>query len=200
LKEWLTDKSNDNQHMTEKFKIRGACLFLLLTIMALSLNGCWTPPNANVQPKGEPRLIQSGVSAERSDVRATVQTIDASLRTLTLKLSDDTLVTCTVSPQVKNLDQVQAGGQIKVSLAEKLAVYVLKDGRLPGAGGTEEAIPVIAKVQVVDPSYRLLTLQYLNGQTEVMKADLEAKLMEMQPGDSVALQSAEVVAIHIEKK
>jgi hypothetical protein len=173
---------------------------LLLTIMALSLNGCWTPPNANVQPKGEPRLIQSGVSAERSDVRATVQTIDASLRTLTLKLSDDTLVTCTVSPQVKNLDQVQAGGQIKVSLAEKLAVYVLKDGRLPGAGGTEEAIPVIAKVQVVDPSYRLLTLQYLNGQTEVMKADLEAKLMEMQPGDSVALQSAEVVAIHIEKK
>ncbi len=131
--------------MTEKFKIRRASFFLLLTIMALSLNGCWTPPNAHVQPTGEPRLIQSGVSAERSDVRATVQTVDASARALTLKLSDGTLVTCTVSPQVKNFDQIKAGEQVKVTLAEKLAIYVLKDGRLPGAGGTEEAIPVIAQ-------------------------------------------------------
>jgi len=186
--------------MTEKFKIRGAFLFLLLTVMALSLNGCWTPPNANVQPTGEPRLIQSGVSAERSDVRATVQTVDASARTLTLILSDGTLVTCTVSPQVKNFDQIQVGEQVRVALAEKLAVYVLQDGRLPGAGGTKEAISVIARVQVVDPSYRLLTLQYLDGQTEVMKASLGTKLLEMQPGDSVILQSAEVVAIHIENK
>ena len=185
--------------MTEKFKIREACFFLLL-IMVLSLSGCWTPPNAQVEPTGDPRLIQSGVSTERSDVRATVQTVDAGARALTLKLSDGTLVTCTVSPQVKNFDQIKAGEQVKVTLAEKLAVYVLKDGRLPGAGGTEEAIPVIARVQVVDPSYRLLTLQYLNGQTEVMKASLDAKLMEMQPGDSVALQSAEAVAVHIEKK
>jgi hypothetical protein len=186
--------------MTEKFKMRGTSLFLQLTIMALSLNGCWTPPNAHVQPKGEPRLIQSGVSAERSDVRATVQTVDASAYALTLKLSDGALVTCTVSPQVKNFDQIMAGEQVKVTLTEKLAIYVLKDGRLSGGGGTEETIPIIARVQMVDPSYRLLTLQYLNGQTEVMKAGLDAKLMEMQPGDSVALQSAEAVAIHVEKK
>jgi hypothetical protein len=177
-----------------------ARLVLSLTIIALSLSGCWTPPNANVQPGGGPRLIQSEVSVERSDVWATVQTIDASPRALALKLSDGTLVTCTVSPQVKNLDQIQSGARVRVTLAEKLAVYVLKDGRLPGAGGAEEAIPVIAKVQSVDPSYRLLTLQYLNGQTEVTKAGLDTKLMEMQPGDSVVLQNAEAVAIHIEKK
>jgi len=186
--------------MAEKFKIREASLFLLLIIMVLSLSGCWTPPNANVQPGGEPRLIQGGVSAERSDVRAMVQTVDASARSLTLKFSDGTVVTCAVSPQVKNFDQIKAGDQVRVTLAEKLAIYVLKDGQLPGAGGMEETIPVIARVQVVDPSYRLLTLQYLNGQTEIMKASLDAKLMEMQPGDAVALESAEAVAVHIEKK
>jgi hypothetical protein len=186
--------------MTEKFILKGVRLILPLAIMALSLSGCWTPPNANIQPKGEPRLIQSGVFVERTDVRATVQTIDASQRVLNLKLSDGTLVACTVSPQVKNLDQIQAADRVRVTLAEKLAVYVLKDGRLPGADGTEEIISIIARVQVVDPSYRLLTLQYLNGQTEVMKAGLDAKLMEMQPGDAVALQSAEAVAIHLEKK
>jgi hypothetical protein len=46
----------------------------------------------------------------------------------------------------------------------------------------------------------LLTVQYRNGQTEVLKADLDAKLMEMQPGDAVVLQSAEALKIHIEKK
>jgi translation initiation factor IF-1 len=168
--------------------------------MALTLTGCWTPPNANVQPKGERRLIQSGVSVERTDIPSTVQTIDASQRVLDLKLSDGTPVTCTVNPQVKNLDRIQAGDQVKVTLAEKLAVYVLKDGKLQAAGGTEEVIPFIARVQLVDPSYRLLTLQYLNGRTEVLKAGLDAKLMEMQPGDAVVLESAEAKEIHIEKK
>jgi hypothetical protein len=189
-----------DHHKTEIGKIRGFVFVLPLAAMTFALNGCWTPPNANVQPGGEPRLIQNEVSVERSDVRATVQIIDANPRVLNLILSDGTPVTCTVSPQVKNLDQIQAGDQVKVTLAEKLAVYVLKDGRLPGAGGAEEAISFIARVQTVDPSYRLLTLQYLNGQTEVLKADLDAKLMEMQPGDAVVLQSAEAMAIHMEKK
>jgi translation initiation factor IF-1 len=188
------------QQMTETSKIKKTVFILSLAVVALTLTGCWTPPNADVQPKGEPRLIQSGVSVERSDIRATVQTIGASRSVFNLILSDGTPVICTVSPQVKNLDQIHAGDQVKVTLAEKLAVYVLKDGRLTGADSTGEVVPFIARVQMVDPSYRLLMLQYLNGQTEVLKADLDAKLMEMQPGDAVVLQSAEAVAIHVEKK
>jgi translation initiation factor IF-1 len=171
---------------------------LFPAITSLMLAGCWTPPNANVQPAGEPRLIQGGVSVESIRDRAIVQTIDTSQRTLNLKLSDGKLITCKVNQRVAGLDKIQAGDKIKVTLAEELAVYVLKDGILPGADGTEVVIPFIARVQSVDPSYRLLTLQYLNGQTEVLKTDLNAKLLEMQPGDAVVLQSAEAKAIHIE--
>jgi hypothetical protein len=184
----------------QMIKMKKTIIALLPGVVALMLTGCWTPPNANVQPKGEPRLIQSGVSVEAVRDRATVQAINAGSRTLELKLSDGALVTCTVNAQVKNLDQIQSGDEISVTLAEKLAVYVFKDGRLPGADGTEEIISIIARVQLADPSYRLLTLQYLNGQTEVLKAGLDTKLMEMQPGDAVALQSAEAMTIHIEKK
>jgi starvation-inducible outer membrane lipoprotein len=53
-------------------------LNFLTAITALILTGCWTPPNANVQPKGEPRLIQSGVSVEFVQEQATVQAVDAS--------------------------------------------------------------------------------------------------------------------------
>ena len=57
--------------------LRGKVAFnLLAAFRALILTGCWTPPNANVQP----RLIQSGVSAVDNNVRATVQGFDASQR------------------------------------------------------------------------------------------------------------------------
>ena len=166
--------------------------------MALTLTGCWTPPNAHVQPGGEPRLIQGGISAESIRDRAMVQTIDASQHILNLKLSDGTQITCKVSRQIAGLDKIRVGDKIKVTLSEELAVYVLKDGSLPGADGTEKPIPFIARVQLVDPSYRLLTLQYLNGQTEVFKTDLNAKLSETQPGDAVVLQNAEAKAIYTE--
>ena len=71
---------------------------------------------------------------------------------------------------------------------------------LPAADGTSEVVPFIARVQQVDPSYRLLTLQYLDGHTEVLKAHLEAKLLEMHPGDAVVLENAEAKSIRIEKR
>jgi hypothetical protein len=173
---------------------------LLIVITALILTGCWTPPNANVQPKGEPRLIQSGVPVESLQEHATVQAVDASQRIIRIKLSDGSLITCKVRQRVANFGQIQSGDKIKVTLTEELAVYVLKDRRLPIAGGADEAINFNAKVQSVDPSYRLLTLQYPNGQTEVFKTDLNAKLLEMRAGDAVFMQTAEAKAIRIQKQ
>jgi hypothetical protein len=173
---------------------------LVISTLALTLTGCWTPPNANVQPPGEPRLIQSGVSAGNNHVWATVQSVQGSQRVLNLKLADGTVISCTVNPSVENFSQVQAGDEIKAALDLKLAVYVLQDGRLPGAGGKAEVIPFIAKVQTVDPSYRLLKVQFTNGQTAELKTSLDVNLAAMQPGDAVVLQSAEATEISIEKK
>jgi translation initiation factor IF-1 len=180
--------------------IRRVVFNLLTIITALIFTGCWTPPNANVQPKGEPRLIQSGVPVESVQEQVTVQAVDASQRLIRLKLSDGFLMTCKVSQRVANFGQIRSGDKVKVTLAEELAVYVLKDGRLPIASGTDEAVNFNAKVQSVDPSYRLLTLQYSNGQTEVLKTDLNAKLLEMRAGDAVVLQTAEAKAIRIQKQ
>jgi hypothetical protein len=176
-----------------------AILILPPAIAIFIFTGCWTPPNANVQLRGEARLIQNGVSADDNNVRATVQSVDANQRIFELKLADGTLVTCTVGTQGADFGKLQQGDHVKVTLAEKLAVYVLNNGKLPAAGGIDETIPFIARVQLVDPSYRLLTLQYLNGHTEVLKAGLDAKLLEMHPGDAVVLESAVARSIRIEK-
>ena len=50
---------------------------LLLPAAALTLAGCWTPPNANVQPAGKPGLIQEGIAVQSVKDPATVQAIDA---------------------------------------------------------------------------------------------------------------------------
>ena len=42
-------------------------------------------------------------------------------------------------------------------------------------------------------------MQYFNEHTTEFKAGLDTKLMEMQPGDAVVLQSAEATGIQIEK-
>jgi len=173
---------------------------LAIPALSLILTGCWTPPNANVQPPGEPRLIQGGVPASNNHVRAEVQSVDASHRVLNLKIADGTSLTCTVIPSVENFDQVQAGDEIKVALDLKLAVYVLKDGRLPRAGGKDEVIPFVARVQTVDPSYRLLKVQFLGGLIMEFKTSLDVNMEALQPGDAVVLQSVEATAVHIEKK
>jgi len=171
---------------------------ILLPVAALALAGCWTPPNANVQPKGNPGLIQDGIAVESVKDPATVQAVDAAARTITLKLSDKTTLTCKVGAQVEILGNIQLGDQVQATVTEDLAVYVLDNGRLPD-GTTAEALGVNAKVLKVDPSYRILTLQYPDGQSEALKPGLGTKMEEMSPGDSVVVRPQEVTAIKIEK-
>ncbi len=170
----------------------------LLPIIALALAGCWTPPNANVQPKGSPGLIQSGFAAEVLQDPAPVTSVDASQRTITLKRTDGLTKAYAVSPEVKNFDQIKAGDQVMATVEDDLAIYILQNGRLPD-GTTAETLGVNARVLWVDPSYRLLTLQYPNGQSEKFKAGLDAKLQEMAPGDDVVVKPKEVTALHVEK-
>ena len=171
----------------------------LPVITILTLTGCWTPPNANVQPRGNPCLIQSDIPVQSIKDSATVESIDSSLRLITLKLPDGTSTTCPVGAQAVNFDQLKAGDRVKVTLAEEVTIYRLKDGRLPGAAGVDETIAFNARVQSLDPSYRLLTLQYLNNTTEVFKVGLDTKVLEITPGDDVVLKIKEAKAIHIEK-
>ena len=172
---------------------------LMLPVTLLTLTGCWTPPNANVQPTGNPGLIQDGIVVQSIKDPATVQAIDAGTRTITLKLSDANTLTCKVGTQVGNFDQIKVGDQVQATVTEDLAIYVLEDGKLPD-GTTAETLGVNAKVLKVDPSYRILTLQYPNGQSEAFKPGLGTKMEQMSPGDSVVMRPVEVTAISIEKQ
>jgi hypothetical protein len=192
------EKPEPDPNMRTKIP-NGATVTRLLPVMALALAGCWTAPIANVQPKGEARLIQRAIPVESVKDRATVQSIDANQRVIVLKFSEGASATFKPGPQVAGFYQIRAGDNVRATVAQELTVYVLKSGQLPGAGGKAETIKADAKVLMVDPSYRLLTLQYPNGQAETFKVGLEVKLLEMEAGDDVVVRTMDLVALRVEK-
>ncbi|HEY6823980.1 MAG TPA: hypothetical protein VI195_06035, partial [Steroidobacteraceae bacterium] len=146
---------------------------------ALAVSGCWTAPVADVQPKGEPRLIQGGIAVESVKDPAIVHSVDPGARTLVLSTRPGVASTYKAGAQVENLGRIKAGDTVRATVAEELTVYVLRDGQLPGPGGMHQTIASDARVLWVDPSYRLLTLRYPDGRDETFKAPLGVKLGEM---------------------
>jgi hypothetical protein len=164
--------------------------------VALALTGCWTAPVASVQPKGEPRLIQDGIAVKALKSSAIVRSVDATARRIVLSTpSDAAAVSYRVGPEVRALDRIRVGDEVRATIAEELAVYVLRDGRLLRPGGATEAIASNARVLSVEPSYRLLTLQFPNGHTETLKVDRRVRLDEMAAGDEVVIRPVEILAL-----
>ena len=170
-------------------------ILLCAPVLGLGLTGCWTPPTADVQPSGEPRLIQAGIPVTARREPAVVQSVDSATRTLVVWTPGEpqSSVTYKVGPTISSLQEIEAGDKVEVTTTAQLSVYVLRDGRLPGA--TPETVDVGARVLSVDPSYRLLTLQYPNGQTETYKVKRDVKLQEMSAGDAVVVHEGEVIAL-----
>jgi hypothetical protein len=167
--------------------------------MVFALAGCWTAPVADVQPKGDARLIQSAIPVVAVKDRATVQSIDQDQRVVVLNFSDGVTATVKPGPGIKNFSEIRAGDKARAKVAQELSIYVLKDGHLPGADGKLEPVKIDAKVLEIDRAYRLLTLQYTNREVEVLKVGLDAKLAEMEAGDSVVVKTTELLALKRQK-
>ncbi len=170
----------------------------VLLPLSTALAGCWTPPSADVQPKGEPRLIQGSIRVESIKDPAIVQSVDPGTRVIVVQHPGATGTSeYRASTRVSGLGRIKPGDKVQATVAEELTVYVLRDGALPGPGGSREPIATEARVLKVDRSYRLLSLQYRNGRQETFKVALGVWLGEMEPGDDVAIRVLEAVDLRV---
>lgn len=180
---------------------RFAGLAAWLPVIALALAGCATPPNANVQPAGKPGLVQGGIPVEITQASVKVTALDAGLHTITLQHDDGATKTFSLTDSVKNLDQIKVGDIVNATVQAELSVYILDHGMVPGADGAAHArtINFNARVLKIDARRRLLTLQFINGQTLTIKAAPEVMLDKMAPGDDVIMRSNRVTGISLKK-
>lgn len=163
-----------------------------LCAAALALAGCWSAPVATVQPRGEPRLIQRAIPVQSVQEAAVVSSLDRSAGTIVLRTRGRAVASAyKLGPRVSDLDNIKAGDVVRATVAEELAVYVLRNGELPGQG----PIAAAARVLAVDPSYRLLKLQYPDGRNETFKVPLGTQLQQMGAGDSIVIEPVAVLAL-----
>ena len=122
-----------------------------------------------------------------------VLSVDAATRTLALLNPADSArpLYYKAGRKVSNLGRIKAGDRVRATVAEELTVFVSKHD-------DPEAIKADARVLTVEPSYRLLTLQYPNGQSETFKVSLDVNLLQMEAGDDVMIRAVETVALQVQ--
>lgn len=165
--------------------------------ITMLMSSCWAAPNANLRPSGQPRVIEDSIQVEISTPPLRVESIDRARRMLVASSREVPTIEMTIAPGVRNLEDVHPGDQIRAKIRETLTVYVAPQPE--GADGGVTGGPHPSRVLVIDPSYRLLTVQYPDGRTDTLKVGLNARLQDMQPGDSVAVNSFEAVDLRIRR-
>ncbi len=109
----------------------------------------------NVQPPPVRGIVYT------AEATATVESADPQAHQILLRLPDNSLVTLSVGPEVKNLDQLRPGDHVMARYIEAEAVHLANpDGGqqaqapgnagAPGASGNQ--VHDVSKVQAVDPS------------------------------------------------
>jgi hypothetical protein len=193
----------DDQEATSlRMRPRSAILGLLLLVAALALPGCWSAPIATLQSKGKPHPIQGAITVAVESVKppAVVQSVDLAARVITvLRPGEGGLISYKVDLNVSNLERLKPGDRVQITVAEEIKVSVRGDGHQPSAGDLPCTVVTDAQVLSVDPSYRLVTLYFPDGHTEMLKTSLRASLDKMETGDEVTLRPVKAIAIRTKK-
>jgi hypothetical protein len=169
-----------------------------LVAVTMLVSGCWAAPNANLRPKGEPRVIEDAIEVEISMPPMRVESIDRVKRVVVASSRTAATIEMNVAPGVRNLEDVRPGDQIRPKVREKLTVFVAPQPQ-SGDGGVTGG-PRARRVLVIDPRYRLLTVQYPDGRTDTFKVGLNTRLKDMEPGDSVEVNAIEAVDLRAQHR
>lgn len=163
---------------------------------ALLLSGCWTPPSADVHPAGPPRVVEGGIDVERVAHFARVESVDRASRTVVLSERGVPL-TVRIGRGVRNWSLIRAGDRVRARIEEVLTLYVGPENEIGSLEGGARGRPPDARVLLIDPSYRVLTVQYPNGGTEAFKIGLATRTSGIEAGDSVAIRPVQVIELRV---
>jgi hypothetical protein len=111
-------------------------------------------------------------------VAGSVERIDRSTRTLTLRTSHNTTQMISVAPDLKLFDELQTGDKITVRLSESVIVAV--------APGVKPSMPVdtTASATTTDPSERREVIQQLKAACTVESIDRTQNLIVYKTADN----------------
>ncbi len=153
----------------------------------------------------------------RSEMRtetATVEAIEASTRTLTLKKPDGSYLTTVAGPDITRFDEVKLGDTVNVRYYENVVIRVKRPGEsevvsgVKGTTGSEQVLPggtrakqvtITATITAIDPVAPSITFTGPNGWKYTSKVqDVEA-LAKVKVGDKVDIVWTEAMLVSLER-
>jgi hypothetical protein len=183
-------------------KVRMAILLLMLVMMM----SC-----AQTQTAGDPK--PGGVIVDVKEWTATVKSVDFAKRTIVLEGPDGKTALFNAK-NVRNLDQVKVGDQVKVEYVEELAIFVRKSneppsamegaavglapkGQMPG-GFVVDTVQITANVEAIDYQNRTITLKGPQGNVKTFKVDQSIQRFDqIKQGDQVVVSYTEALLITV---
>src|SRR5208283_388317 len=183
----------------------------------LALASCSSTSNTQTENMNAPSMpegVRGGVVLDAMTATATVQSINPADRTVVLQYPDGSVSTYECGSEVRNFDQIKVGDQVTATVAESVAIGLMKGGSVPIGAGTSSAIvraPLgakpggkivdtvgfTAKVVSVDTQNRKVTLQTVDGQTQTVKVGPDINLANINPGDDVGVRVTRAFAIAV---
>jgi len=152
--------------------------------------------------------------AQKRRITATVEAIDVAKREVTLKGPKGKVVPLSVSPDVRNLEQVKVGDRVRLSYRIGVAVALVKGGdgirervetdaaavaqkgARPG-GVAVNRTTIVANVFSLNRKKNIVTLRGVSGQlVDVHVRDPKA-LQDVKVGDQVVANITESVALRV---
>ena len=155
------------------------------------------------------------VSSEMRTETATVEAIDASTRTLTLKKADGSYLTTVAGPDITRFDEVKPGDTVNVRYYENVVIRVKRPGEsdvvssVKGTTGSEQVLPggtkakqvtITATITAIDPAAPSITFTGPNGWKYSSKVQDTEALAKVKVGDKVDIVWTEAMLVSVERK
>lgn len=188
---------------------------ILIVAAASLIVACALPSPARAENKGVVTSTPGHATvAQKRSIVATVEAVDAAKREITLKGPKGRVVPLSVSPEVRNLEQVKVGDQLKVTYVEALSLTLKKNGKelraansktdsvrapegaKPG-GAVAEHVKVTADVIAVDRKTHMVTLKGPRQEVDLYVGD-PAQLKLIKVGDQIEAEYTQAVAMTVE--
>ena len=172
----------------------------------------YTPSSFENQNEFGGEVVTDAVSTT-----ATVVSVDHAKRLVELKRADGTIITYKALPGAPGFEVIQPGDQVKVSVAEELAVFLGSNALPAGAGadtarlrvrlpdGTQAAAAEVAtlvytgKIAAINDWNDSVTLQLPGGLSKTIRVSEFVNLADVNVGDTVSVRASEAAVVILEK-
>jgi hypothetical protein len=158
-----------------------------------------------------------GVVTQTTKATASVVSIDAATRTVSLKTAKGKVFDIVASPEVRNFDQIKVGDLLSVEYVQALSLELkkrgpnsksggeptvdqgaarTKQGEKPGVAGARQ-VTALADVIAVDAKKQTVTLRGPKGNEVDLNVQDPEQLKNIKKGDQVEVVYTEAVALMV---